>query len=39
MLTITVPEGEIYNEETNEFVYTKETTLRLEHSLPSLFIQ
>ena len=36
MLTITVPEGEIYNEETNEFVYTKETTLRLEHSLVSI---
>ena len=36
MLTITVPEGEIYNEETNEFVYTKATTLRLEHSLVSI---
>ena len=36
MLTIMVPESEIYNEATNEFVYTKETTLRLEHSLVSI---
>ena len=36
MLTIIVPETEIYNEATNEFVYSKETTLRLEHSLVSI---
>lgn len=36
MLTIIVPAGEIYNEVTNEFIYTKETTLRLEHSLVSI---
>lgn len=36
MLTIIVPETEIYNELTNEFVYTKETQLRLEHSLVSI---
>ena len=36
MLTIIVPETEIYNEALNEFVYTKETQLRLEHSLVSI---
>ena len=36
MLTIIVPESEVYNEATNEFVYVKETTLRLEHSLVSI---
>lgn len=36
MLTIIVPEAEVYNEDTNEFSYTKETTLRLEHSLVSI---
>ena len=36
MLTIIVPESEVYNEATNEFIYTKETTLRLEHSLVSI---
>lgn len=36
MLTIIVPESESYNEATNEFIYTKETVLRLEHSLVSI---
>ena len=36
MLTIIVPASEIYDEAKNEFVYTKETTLRLEHSLVSI---
>ena len=36
MLTIVVPESEVYNEERNEFITTKETTLRLEHSLVSI---
>lgn len=36
MLTIVVPEKEFYNEETNEFYYTKETVLRMEHSLVSI---
>ena len=36
MLTIVVPEREMYDEMNNEFSYTKETTLQLEHSLISL---
>lgn len=36
MLQITVPAREIYLEQTNEFVSTKEQTLQLEHSLISL---
>lgn len=36
MLSITVPEREIFDEKTGEFIYTKETTLQLEHSLVSL---
>ena len=36
MLKIIVPESEIYNEATNEFLYTKETELCLEHSLVSI---
>lgn len=36
MLTIKVPEREIYNEATNEFLQIPETTLRLEHSLVSI---
>ena len=36
MLTITIPAGEIFNSETNEFIFTKEQTLTLEHSLVSL---
>lgn len=36
MLQITVPATERFNEETNEFISTKEQTLQLEHSLISL---
>ena len=37
MLKITIPGGiEAYNEETNEFYVSKETTLQLEHSLLSV---
>ena len=36
MLRITVPSTELWNEEKQEFVYTKEQTLQLEHSLVSL---
>ena len=36
MLTIVIPGLEYFNEETEEFVYTKEQTLQLEHSLVSL---
>ena len=36
MLKITIPESEYYNEETQEFVSIKETTLTLEHSLVSI---
>lgn len=36
MLTITLPSIELFNEETLEFVKTKEQTLQLEHSLVSL---
>ena len=36
MLKITIPPAELYNEEKNEFRYTKETTLQLEHSLVSV---
>lgn len=36
MLQITIPGGELYDERTEEFVYCKDTTLRLEHSLVSL---
>lgn len=36
MLTIVVPETEFFNEATNEFVYYKEQTLNLEHSLLSI---
>ena len=36
MLQITVPATEMYDESRNEFVYTKEQTLQLEHSLVSL---
>ena len=36
MLEITVPGAEWYDERTELFCYTKETTLRLEHSLISL---
>ena len=36
MLKIEVPATELYDEEKNEFVYTKATALQLEHSLVSL---
>ena len=36
MLTITIPKIEQYDEVSNEFVYSKEQTLQLEHSLVSL---
>lgn len=36
MLELTIPSAEYYIGATNEFVYTQETTLRLEHSLISL---
>ena len=36
MLTIHIPGGELYNEELNEFIETKECTLELEHSLISV---
>ena len=36
MLLLTIPPIEMYNESTNEFIYSKETTLTLEHSLVSL---
>lgn len=36
MLHITVPSNELYDESTNTFIYTKEQTLKLEHSLVSL---
>lgn len=36
MLTITVPAVDAFDEETNEFISSDETTLRMEHSLVSL---
>lgn len=36
MLYITVPEKEIFNESTGEFIYVKECALQLEHSLVSI---
>lgn len=36
MLTVIVPGTELYNSETNEFVYTKSQILKLEHSLVSI---
>ena len=36
MLTIIIPENEQFNSVTNEFIYIKEQTLTLEHSLLSL---
>ena len=36
MLTITIPEVEMFNEKTREFFTLKEQTLQLEHSLVSL---
>lgn len=36
MLEIVIPEGETYNPLTSEFLYIKETKLKLEHSLVSI---
>lgn len=36
MLHITIPAGEAFNEQTNEFISVKEQTLALEHSLVSI---
>ena len=36
MLKITIPGIEMYDESKNEFSYTKDTTLQLEHSLVSI---
>lgn len=36
MLQITIPGRELFNEQTQEFIYTEEQTLQLEHSLISL---
>lgn len=36
MLKITIPESEQFNEETNEFITVRKTTLNLEHSLLSI---
>lgn len=36
MLTITIPSAERYDEIKDEFVYTKEQTIKLEHSLISI---
>lgn len=36
MLTIVIPSKEYFDNEKNEFAYSKETTLQLEHSLLSL---
>lgn len=36
MLKITIPSAELWDEDKEEFVYTKEQTLQLEHSLVSI---
>lgn len=36
MLRITIPSAELWDERNQEFIYTKEQTLQLEHSLVSL---
>lgn len=36
MLQITIPKQELFNDKTQEFISTKETTIQLEHSLVSL---
>lgn len=36
MIKITIPSGELFNEDTNEILYVKECTLQLEHSLISV---
>lgn len=36
MLTLTIKESEFFKQETQEFIYTKDTTLQMEHSLVSI---
>lgn len=36
MLTITIPENDLFDEMTNRFIHTKETTIQMEHSLVSV---
>ena len=36
MLRLTIPEQEVFNDDTQEFSFTKEVTLQLEHSLVSI---
>lgn len=36
MKTITIPGAELFDEKTNEYIYTKETTITIEHSLVSV---
>ena len=36
MLELTIPERELFNEDTQEFINTKGATIRLEHSLVSI---
>jgi len=36
LLSITIPAGELWDERTERFVYTKQQTIKLEHSLVSL---
>ena len=36
MLQVTIPKGEFYDERSKTFVYTKQQTLQLEHSLVSI---
>lgn len=36
MIEVTIPEQTKFNEDTNEFIHIKETTLKLEHSLLSV---
>lgn len=36
MLSITIPEGEMWDEQNNEFVHTNRQSLKLEHSLVSI---
>lgn len=37
MLKITIPGGELFDEQKQEFIYTKDQTIALEHSLVSLY--
>lgn len=36
MKTITIPAAELFDENTNEYIYTRETTIKIEHSLVSV---